>query len=301
MWDRDGEQNAYHAAQLVTVDLHTGEQRFHLPHRMCQLSDAFMKLHTGRLEQFRKPTLLKPGWRRTKWAGREWRPMVSFRLHGLGSGASGAATPSTTPMGDCAPPSLFMGATRPWHDGSAEVRTTRSRVLDALRHHLEAVGAAARAVEWLPNVTVHIESGTTTVPSVRPSEAGLTTAHLRAAFGAGAVEACSGGGRSTALIFRSPAFNLDPVNTYKQQANFQRRVRPMVEAAGGITFLDFYTATRDAALQNTPHAIRFDHFSTFHYFDAGRYLQAQTLLHALKLLNTLGSTGTAVPVTLGGG
>jgi hypothetical protein len=40
---------------------------------------------------------------------------------------------------------------------------------------------------------------------------------------------------------------LDPVNTYKQQANFQRRVRPMVEAAGGITFLDFYTATRDAA------------------------------------------------------
>ena len=538
MWDRDGEQNAYHAAQLVTVDLHTGEQRFHLPHRMCQLSDAFMKLHTGRLEQFRKPTLLKPGWRRTKWAGREWRPMVSFRLHGLGSGASGAATPSTTPMGDCAPPSLFMGATRPWHDGSAEVRTTRSRVLDALRHHLEAVGATARAAEWLPNVTVHIESGTTTVPSVRPSEAGLTTAHLRAAFGAGAVEAggdlglnvwvlfptyhgererfngycedrpsgscectgvvgdcshrlcrgkklckllpptsahfvdlaqsfasdlsrrgrlpssggsvgrrssppqassssssstaarvdsvtaapfyddcwdgrgrcqgrrpclepgdqmlfcratamlcargdwaavlveakqwipaphpkasflylfdgasqdafdetfrtwsplsvgfgaspiifgpqfasvrprqlnislqliatavrhadsCSGGGRSTALIFRSPAFNLDPVNTYKQQANFQRRVRPMVEAAGGITFLDFYTATRDAALQNTPHAIRFDHFSTFHYFDAGRYLQAQTLLHALKLLNTLGSTGTAVPVTLGGG
>ena len=114
-------------------------------------------------------------------------------------------------------------------------------------------------------------------------------------------DSCSGGGRSTALIFRSPAFNLDPVNTYKQQANFQRRVRPMVEAAGGITFLDFYTATRDAALQNTPHAIRFDHFSTFHYFDAGRYLQAQTLLHALKLLNTLGSTGTAVPVTLGGG
>jgi len=88
----------------------------------------------------------------------------------------------------------------------------------------------------------------------------------------------------TRLLFRSPAFNLDPVNTYRQQANFGRRVRSLVEAAGAV-FLDMYSATRHAALQHTPHAIRFDKFSTFHYFDAGRYLQAQILLHAMRLLS----------------
>jgi hypothetical protein len=81
--------------------------------------------------------------------------------------------------------------------------------------------------------------------SVRPRQLNISLQLIATAVRH--ADSCSGGGRSTALIFRSPAFNLDPVNTYKQQANFQRRVRPMVEAAGGITFLDFYTATRDAA------------------------------------------------------
>ena len=87
----------------------------------------------------------------------------------------------------------------------------------------------------------------------------------------------------TSLVFRSPAYNIDPVNTFRQQRTFARRVRPMVEAAGA-TFLDTYTATRDAVLQRTPNAVRFDHFSAFHYFDSGRYLQAQLLLHTLRLL-----------------
>ena len=89
--------------------------------------------------------------------------------------------------------------------------------------------------------------------------------------------------RPTALIFRSPAFNIDPVNSFKQQAGFARKHRPAVEAAGA-TFLDTYAATRHAALQPTAHAIRFDHNSAFHFFDSGRYLQAQLLLHVLRLL-----------------
>ena len=73
------------------------------------------------------------------------------------------------------------------------------------------------------------------------------------------------------------------MNSFRQQATFARRVRPIVEGAGA-TFLDTYRATKRAALQRTPHAIRFDHFSAFHFFDSGRYLQAQLLLHTLRLL-----------------
>ena len=85
------------------------------------------------------------------------------------------------------------------------------------------------------------------------------------------------------LIFRSPAFNIDPVNSFRQQAAFARRVRPIADAEG-VLFLDTYRATKRAVLQRTPHAIRFDHFSAFHFFDSGRYLQAQLLLHVLRLL-----------------
>ena len=64
--------------------------------------------------------------------------------------------------------------------------------------------------------------------------------------------------------------NIDPVNSFRQQAMFARRVRPIIEGAGA-TFLDTYRATRRAVLQKTAHAIRFDHFSAFHFFDSGRY------------------------------
>ena len=70
--------------------------------------------------------------------------------------------------------------------------------------------------------------------------------------------------------------NIDPVNSFRQQAMFARRVRPIVEGAGA-TFLDTYRATRRAVLQKTPHAIRFDHFSAFHFFDSGRYAHADSL------------------------
>ena len=33
LWDLDGHEHGYHAAQLLTIDLATGAHRFHLPHR----------------------------------------------------------------------------------------------------------------------------------------------------------------------------------------------------------------------------------------------------------------------------
>lgn len=113
-------------------------------------------------------------------------------------------------------------------------------------------------------------------PRLLNTSLGIITAAMQRA------DDCNGR-RQTTLIFRSPAFNIDPVNTFRQQRTFQHRVRPMVEAVGA-TFLDMYTATRQAVLQRTPHAVRFDHFSAFHFHDTGRYIQAELLLHTLRLL-----------------
>ena len=88
MWDRDGDPDAYHAAQLVTIDLDTGEHRFARPHALCGIGDAHMKFGSNRNMQWRAPglgpgagrgSILSQGWRSTKYAGREWRPVVSFR------------------------------------------------------------------------------------------------------------------------------------------------------------------------------------------------------------------------------
>ncbi|KAL1525938.1 hypothetical protein AB1Y20_020764 [Prymnesium parvum] len=90
-------------------------------------------------------------------------------------------------------------------------------------------------------------------------------------------------GRRTLQIFRSPAFNFDPVNTPRQQAVFSTYMRPLVEEAG-MVYIDNYPATYDAVFQNTPYAVKFAKNSAFHYLNAGRYLMAQLLLHALSIL-----------------
>jgi hypothetical protein len=95
-------------------------------------------------------------------------------------------------------------------------------------------------------------------------------------------DACRG--RRTLVIFRSPAFNFDPVNTFRQQAAFSRHMRPIVEEFGFL-YIDNYPATYDAVFQQTPHAIKFAKNSAFHYLNAGRYLMVQLLLHAMKLLS----------------
>lgn len=40
-------------------------------------------------------------------------------------------------------------------------------------------------------------------------------------------------GRATPLLFRSPAFNFDPLNTPQQQAQFGQLMRPLVEEQVG--------------------------------------------------------------------
>ena len=505
MWDRGDEPNAYHAAQLVTIDLITGAQRFHRPHTLCSLTDAFSKFRSDRNAQFREPGagrgggLIVRGWRQTKWANREWRPMVSFRwrhdaLQSRAGGGGGGAEAHCA-----APPSLFLAGSAPGigRNGSPHVAggggetTTVGRLKAAVRGAVRDVltpKALPRLEESLANMTVYIEhpapaetsrwgpnvwvlfptyhgerekfngfcedahpgcectgrvgecsarlcrgkklckvlpaGGTapfveharalaaalsargelsggrleSVVPSVfyddcwagrgrcqgrRPclepgdhmlscratammcatepwpavlqkAKAWIPPAHASASFlyiydgpsqdlfdetfrtwspasvGFGSdvvmfgpqfasakprllntslglvtsavrrADECANGkgwgggsrggtpsslkaGTTTRLIFRSPAFNIDPVNSFRQQQSFARRVRPMVEALG-VTFLDVYTATRDAVLQHTPHAVRFDHFSAFHFHDAGRYIQAQLFLHAMRLL-----------------
>ena len=53
-------------------------------------------------------------------------------------------------------------------------------------------------------------------------------------------------GHRTLAVFRSPAFNFDPVNTFKQQAAFAQRMRPIVEEFGAV-FVDLFPATLRAA------------------------------------------------------
>ena len=103
-----------------------------------------------------------------------------------------------------------------------------------------------------------------------------------------ASDACLG--RRTIVVFRSPAFNFDPVNTPRQQAAFGRHMRPLVEEAG-MLYIDNYPSTYDAVFQRTPHAIKFAKNSAFHYLNAGRYLMAQILMHTLKILAPAGAGG----------
>jgi hypothetical protein len=90
-------------------------------------------------------------------------------------------------------------------------------------------------------------------------------------------------GRRTQILFRSPGFNFDPVNSPQNQAAFSASMRPIVEEYG-MVYIDNYPATYDAVFQSTPHAIKFAKNSAFHYLNAGRYLMAQLVLHALKQL-----------------
>ena len=90
-------------------------------------------------------------------------------------------------------------------------------------------------------------------------------------------------GRRTQLLFRSPGFNFDPVNSPQNQAAFSQSMRPIVEDAGMI-YIDNYPATYDAVFQPTPQAVKFAKNSAFHYLNAGRYLMAQLLLHAMQQL-----------------
>ena len=95
------------------------------------------------------------------------------------------------------------------------------------------------------------------------------------------VQRCTG--KTPLVVFRSPAYNFDPVNSLKAQMRFSSMMRPLVQKAG-VFYLDNFDATYRAAFQRPP-AIKFARGSTFHYVNAGRYLMAQNLLHLLSVVS----------------
>ena len=62
-------------------------------------------------------------------------------------------------------------------------------------------------------------------------------------------------GRRTQLLFRSPGFNFDPVNSPQNQAAFSASMRPIVEEYG-MVYIDNYPATFDAVFQSSHSRVR---------------------------------------------
>lgn len=57
LWDLDGHEHGYHAAQLLTIDLATGAHRFHLPHsELCGVERAYANFNAGRARQWWSPS-----------------------------------------------------------------------------------------------------------------------------------------------------------------------------------------------------------------------------------------------------
>ena len=98
----DGASSGFHAAQLVTVDLATGEHRFALPHRICGVDDAFSTFNAGRYSQWQAPARdseIGASWRGSKWFAREWKPLVSFELALPPGGKSASSAGGARPFG----------------------------------------------------------------------------------------------------------------------------------------------------------------------------------------------------------
>ena len=81
IWDRDSEPDAYHAAASATLDL---DGRAPLSATSCAAHRHVHEVPHGRMQQFRAPDRsvtrgAVDAMSQTKWAGREWRPLVSFR------------------------------------------------------------------------------------------------------------------------------------------------------------------------------------------------------------------------------
>ncbi|KAL1519194.1 hypothetical protein AB1Y20_003454 [Prymnesium parvum] len=154
--DSDAANSGYHAAQLVTVDLATGRHRFHLPHRMCGLGDAYSTFHLGRYKQWRVPSAmdeLPHGWRGTKWFAREWRPVVSFSLDWPPPSGLESASACVTAVDDVHWAGSFadgFGYSRAAANESRFSSEVRRAVLAMVREYFGAQ-------EWVANVSVQTE------------------------------------------------------------------------------------------------------------------------------------------------
>ena len=204
IWDQDNMTRGYHASQLFTVDLHTGEHRFEMPHAsLCGMAQSHSVFSPGRMHQWREPGQgggteeLTGAWRNTKWAAREWQPLVSFHLaleDEISPRRARAAAAAAAVAGDaCAPRTLSWAGSHPAgmryvppatvagaatnadltsaggrrrrvkgpERGLALAARLRSRLLRELESYFGSAAAKARGGpdvrEWLGNVSVHYD------------------------------------------------------------------------------------------------------------------------------------------------
>jgi len=187
IWDNNNHTMGYHAAQLITVDLETGDHRLTLPHEQCGVTESYSIFNPGRNGQWRFPGLgggseeLHHGWESTKWATREWRPLISMAVdldvdpadvtdacaarQFSWAGAYPGAISSTPAI----PSGAAQGGRRRRASSTLTVASRiRARVLREVELFFASKAPRGDAVErtrgledvreWLSNVSVHIES-----------------------------------------------------------------------------------------------------------------------------------------------
>ena len=153
VWDKDGHADGYHAAQLVTMDLATGEHRFHLPSELCAVGSSHANFNAGRAKQWTSPSHSLPAGAlaTSKWATREWRPLVSMAVTWPAStdGCAGRHLVwAGSHQGSLAPHAAPPAYSLPPRDDATSHFAVRLRaaLLDAARAHLAASDPAS--VEW---------------------------------------------------------------------------------------------------------------------------------------------------------
>ena len=154
IWDQDNMTRGYHASQLFTVDLATGEHRFSMPHAaFCGLQQSHSVFNPGRLHQWREPgggggsEELTRSWATSKWAGREWKPLVSLKVHfsadGAGNGGGGGRRGGGLDSGEtCAPRALSWAGSHP--DGVSYVPPNGGSIKGASAMATTAAGMMRR-------------------------------------------------------------------------------------------------------------------------------------------------------------
>jgi hypothetical protein len=175
IWDRDGHADGYHGGQLITIDLNSGEHRFDLPSELCGSGTTHTNFNAGRAKQWTSPSQILPeDLASSKWAGREWRPLVSMHLSWPSDAHAGCDGRHLVWAGSHHG-SLLPGAQPPFYSlpsSSGSSPTFADRLLrvlrQALKMHLLTMDPSSK--EWLSNCSVHIEqpalgSGLTNTPS----------------------------------------------------------------------------------------------------------------------------------------
>lgn len=154
--------------QLVTVDLDTGEHRFQLPHlELCGVESQYSNFNAGRARQWAGLVAqIDENWRSSKWAAREWRPLVSLNIAWPRDHAANCKTPREVVWAG----SHGAGARDRISDrgsGSWATHLRRTLLLEARRH---LATADPSSIEWVGNLTAHVEQpGRGQLPGRQPN------------------------------------------------------------------------------------------------------------------------------------